>query len=260
MAGRLDGKVALITGAASGIGAATARRFAREGAKVVAVDIDQDGARRVVDEIRAAGGQACALRADVAEARDAEAMVRQAVETFGGLDVLHNNATSGGAGFLGEMAHEEWNRTVAVNLTAPWLASRFALPVMQARGGAIVNMSSAVALMAEHGLGAYAAAKAGVISLTRSLAIEYGRYKIRVNCICPGAIETPPTRALIGAVEGMREKIVRANPLGRLGTAEEVASLVLFLASEEASFITGATYLVDGGAMATHNLGLLGEN
>jgi NAD(P)-dependent dehydrogenase (short-subunit alcohol dehydrogenase family) len=261
MAGRFTGKVVLVTGGGSGIGEATAKCFAAEGAKVVVVDINEESAQRVAGEMRAAGGAVSVLRADVAVPAEAEAMIRYAVDTFGRLDVLHNNATSGGAGFLADMTVDEWTRTIAVNLTAPFLATKHALPVMiQQGGGAIVNMSSAVDASAEHGLGAYAAAKAGVISLTRSTAIEYGRYNIRANCVLPGAIATPPTAMFIAVVDGMRERIEEASPLRRLGRAEEVAALVLFLASDDASFITGAAHFVDGGSMATHNTGLIGRN
>jgi len=258
MAGRLDGRVALITGAGSGIGAATARRFAQEGACVVVVDINEPAARSVVGEIESKGGRAVAFRADVAEPEYAAAMIRHTVATFGRLDVLHNNATSGEMGFLADMTVDAWNRTIAVNLTAPFLATKFALPVMMEQGGGvIVNTASPVALSAEPGLAAYAAAKAGVISLTRSTAIEHGRHRIRANCIVPGAIATPPTLAIATAVEGARERMLRANPFRRFGAPQEVANLVLFLASDEASFINGATYLVDGGAMASHNIGLV---
>lgn len=259
MAGRFAGKVALITGSASGIGEATAKRFAQEGARVVVVDINEDGMRRVVGEIQAAGGQASACAADVADAADAEAMVQHAVDTFGRLDVLHNNATSGTLGIITDMTVEAWDRTVAVNLTAPFLATKFALPVMiEQGGGVIINTSSAAGVMAEYGLSAYGAAKAGVISLTRSIAIEYARHNIRANCICPGGVATPPTMALIAAVEGLRERVEKAHPIGRIGTPEEIASVVLFLASDEATFVTGAAVMVDGGSLATKSVNLLG--
>ncbi len=259
MAGRFAGKVALITGSASGIGEATAKRFAREGAKVVVVDLNEEGMRRVVGEIQAAGGQASACAADVADAADADAMVQHAVDTFGRLDILHNNATSGAMSLIADMSVEAWDRTVAVNLTAPFLATKFALPVMiDQRGGVIVNTSSAAGVMAEYGLSAYGAAKAGVISLTRSTAIEYARHNIRANCICPGGVATPPTMALMAAVDGVRARIEKAHPIGRVGTADEIANVVLFLASEEASFITGTAIIVDGGSLATKSVNLIG--
>jgi meso-butanediol dehydrogenase/(S,S)-butanediol dehydrogenase/diacetyl reductase len=257
---RFAGKVALVTGAASGIGEATAKRFAAEGATVVVVDLNADGAARVVHEIGAAGGHASAFRADVAAAADAEAMIRHAVTTHGRLDILHNNATSGDPGLIADLPVASWERTLAVNLTAPFLATKFALPVMIAQGGgAIVNMSSGAGVLAEEGLAAYGAAKAGVINLTRSTAIEYARYGVRANCVCPGAVDTPPRRALANAVEGAGERFARAAPLGRLGTPGELAAVILFLASDDASFVTGATYFVDGGALATKGVGLFGS-
>jgi NAD(P)-dependent dehydrogenase (short-subunit alcohol dehydrogenase family) len=259
MTQRFAGKVALVTGAGSGIGEATATRFAEEGARVVAVDINESAATRVVDAIRTRGGAASAWRADVAHPGDAEAMIHYALNTFGRLDVLHNNATSGTLGLVADMSVDDWNHALAVNLTAPFMASKFALPVMIAQGGGvIVNMSSDAGLMAEYGLSAYGAAKAGVISLTRSIAVEYARHNIRANCISPGGVLTPPTLAFIHAVDGVEERMRRAHPVGRLGRPEEIANVVLFLASDEASFITGACYVVDGGSMATKSVNLMG--
>jgi len=261
MAGRFAGKVVLITGAGSGIGAATAERFAAEGAQVAVVDIDEDAARRVVEDLRRRGGSATAVRADVADPIDAETMIRSTVATFGRLDVLHNNATSGTIGLVADMAVDEWTRVLGVNLTAVFLATKFALPVMIAQGGGvIVNMSSDAGLMAEHGLAAYGAAKAGVISLTRSVAIEYARHNIRANCISPGAVLTPPTQAFIAAVDGVEARMIKAHPIGRLGKPQEIAGVVAFLASDDASFITGACYVVDGGSMATKSVNLLGAD
>jgi len=259
MTQRFAGKVVLITGAGSGIGEATAKRFAAEGARVVVVDIHEAAAVRVAGEIRARGGKAAAHRADVAQPTDSEGMVQYAVQTFGRLDVLHNNATSGALGLVADLSVQDWNGALAVNLTAPFLASKWALPVMIAQGGGVViNMSSDAGLMAEYGLSAYGAAKAGVISLTRSIAVEYARHNIRANCISPGGVLTPPTLAFINAVDGVAERMRKAHPLGRLGQPEEIANVVLFLASDEASFITGACYVVDGGSMATKSVNLMG--
>lgn len=258
---RFKGRVAVVTGGGSGIGEATARRLADEGARVLVADINEEAAGRVVADIVAAGGTARASHTDVTDPEQVKAMIRNAVDHFGRLDVLHNNATRGTGGFVGDMSIEEWQAVVAINLTAPFVATRCALPIMiDQGGGAIVNMASAVAFSAEHGLGAYAAAKAGVLSLTRSTAIEYGRHNIRANCVVPGAIATPPTLMFASISTELRDRIDEACPLRRMGRPEEVAAVVAFLASDEASFINGAAYFVDGGAMATHNIGLLGRN
>jgi meso-butanediol dehydrogenase/(S,S)-butanediol dehydrogenase/diacetyl reductase len=264
--------VALITGGASGIGAATARRFAREGARVAIADVNEAGARQVAGEIGRAGGTAVATRADVSDPRDVEAMVARTVEAFGRLDVLHNNATVIEAGPIARLTLEGWNRTLAVNLTGAFLGIKRALPVMRERGGgAIVNTASISGLAGDYGLAAYNAAKAGVINLTRTAAIELARYRIRVNCVCPGAIDTPLLGSLLGGNAPVphwvvapgtgstptderrrrfRERMEKAHPLGRLGTADEIAAVVCFLASEDAAFVTGAAIVADGGIMA----------
>ncbi len=272
MAGRFEGKVALITGAASGIGAATARRIAREGARVVIADINEAGATEVAEEIGRAGGAAIALRADVAESRDVEAMVARALEVYGRLDVLHNNAASVAAGQIAHLTLDGWNRTLAVTLTGTFLGIKQAVPVMRKQGGgAIVNTASISGLAGDYGLAAYNAAKAGVVNLTRTAALELAPYGIRVNSVCPGAIETPLLGSLLGENEPVphwstpapgrattspeqmrrfRERLEQAHPLGRLGTPEEIAAVVCFLASEDAAFITGAAVVADGGVMA----------
>jgi meso-butanediol dehydrogenase/(S,S)-butanediol dehydrogenase/diacetyl reductase len=285
MAGRVTGKVALITGGGSGIGEATAKRFCQEGAKVVVVDINEEAAQRAVRALQAAGGQASAFRADVADPKAAEAMIAHAVNTFGRLDVLHNNATALEVGRVADLTVEGWNRTIAVNLTATFLGTKFALPIMiRQGGGAIINTASISGLGGDYGLAAYNAAKAGVINFSRTTALEYARYNIRVNCVCPGAIDTPPLQAMTGQREGnfphlmiapastqtqpltvaqrqqLRQRLAKAHPLGRLGKPEEIANVVLFLGSEEASFITGAAYVADGGIMAHTGIpSLIGE-
>jgi meso-butanediol dehydrogenase / (S,S)-butanediol dehydrogenase / diacetyl reductase len=252
---RFDGRVALVTGGGSGIGEATCRRLASEGARVVVVDVDGAAASRVADAI---GGSP--FVADVSDPPASEAMIRHAVAAFGRLDVLDNNATGGGTiGRIADVDVDAWQRALAINLTAPFLAIKFALPVMLEQGrGAIVNITSNAALQAEEGLGAYASAKAGLLALTRNVAAEYGRRGIRCNAISPGAIETPPTKAFLAAVDGVREKMERANTLRRLGRPEEVAAAVAFLASDDAAFVNGALYVVDGGASAANQVGLIG--
>jgi meso-butanediol dehydrogenase/(S,S)-butanediol dehydrogenase/diacetyl reductase len=274
MAGRFDGKVALITGAASGIGAATARRFAREGARVVIADINEAGAKQVAEDIDRAGGVAIAVRADVSDPREVEAMIGRAVEAFGRLDVLYNNATLMEVGPIAHLTLEGWNRTLAVNLTGVFLGMKQALPVMRKQGGgAIVNTASISGLAGDYGLAAYNAAKAGVVNLTRTAALEFARYRIRVNCVCPGGVETPLLGSMLGDNEPVphwittpgpagrsvpsaeerrrfRERFEKAHPLGRLATPDEIASVACFLASDDASFITGAAIVADGGIMA----------
>lgn len=270
---RFKDQVALVTGGASGIGAATARRFAREGAKVVVADIDEGGAARVAADIERDGGAALAVAADVADPEQVRRMIERAVDACGRLDVLHNNATRVAAGTIEHLSVEGWSATLAVNLTATFLGIKYAVPVMRRQGGgAIVNTASISGLAGDTGLAAYNAAKAGVINLTRTAALELAHHRIRVNCICPGAIETPLLGSLLGnnapvthwtsgagAGRGtpseeqrrrFRERLERAHPLGRLGTAEEIAAVACFLASADASFVTGAAVVADGGVMA----------
>lgn len=256
---RLSGRVAAVTGGASGIGEATAVRLAAEGARVVVGDVNEAGAARVAEEIVRRGGSAVPCAVDIADPASVEAFLETTLHAFGALHVVDNNATAGGMGRVGDVTVADWNRTLAVNLTGHFLVIRASLPhLLAAGGGSIVNVSSVAALTAEAGLGAYAAAKAGLLALTRNVAAEYGALGIRCNAVCPGAIATPPTKAFIAAVDGMRERMERANPMRRLGRAEEVAALVAFLASDDASFVNGATYVVDGGAYADKSVGLLG--
>jgi len=254
---RLDGKVAVVTGAASGIGRASAHALARAGASVVVADIDGDGAARVASEIEAEGGRAVPQRADVACEADVEAMLAAAVAHFGGLDVLHNNAAATSPELLAvdtdvaSLSLDVWNRVLATNLGGVMLGCKHAIPRMLARGGgSIVNTSSASGLVGDVVRAAYGASKAGVQSLTQYVATQYGKRGIRCNAIAPGVIETPALRANVAPeVVAIYE---RSHLTPRLGRAEDIASAVVFLASDEAAFVTGQILCVDGGLLAHH--------
>jgi meso-butanediol dehydrogenase/(S,S)-butanediol dehydrogenase/diacetyl reductase len=255
---RFDGKVGLVTGAGSGIGRATAIGFAQRGGAVAVVDINAENAKQVVAEITAADGKAIAVVADVTKPADIDTMVAQTTSAFGRLDFLHNNAfglpaaqtSNQVASRVADVDDAVWHHMLDVGLTAVFRAMKRAIPVMRAHGsGAIVNTASISGLRADYGIAAYNAAKAGVINLTRVVAIEYARYGIRANCICPGAIDTPLLAPTL-AQPGFADKIAEAIPMGRLGKPEEMANVVLFLASDLASFVTGAAFVADGGQTA----------
>jgi meso-butanediol dehydrogenase/(S,S)-butanediol dehydrogenase/diacetyl reductase len=252
MAGRFDGKTAIITAGGSGIGAATARRFAREGASVVIADISSRRAQEVATDIKANGGNAVHIKMDAADPEGVQATIKLALDAYGRLDVMFNNAGAADAAPLEEITLESWNRVLAVTLTSTFLGMKYCLPIMRRQGGgAIVNTASVSGAGGDYGLSSYNAAKAGVINLTRAAAIENARFKIRVNCVCPGAINTRAAQILAGdRAEQFRALQAQAHPLGRMGEPDEIASTVLFLASEEASFITGAAIMVDGGVTA----------
>jgi len=255
MSGRLDGKVALITGAGSGMGRAAAELFAGEGARVIVSDIDEPGGESTVASVRAAGGDATFVRANVAEWDDCRAMVAAAVDTYGGLHVLYNNAGifPGDDGGVLDTPQETWRKVMAINLEGVWLCCRAGIPAMLASGGgSIVNVASFVALMgAATAQIAYTASKGGVLSMTRELAVEYARQGIRANALCPGPIETPLLQELLSDPARRRRRMVHI-PMGRLGRAEELAKAALFLASDDASFMTGAALVVDGGITAAY--------
>ena len=248
---RLKDKVALISGSGSGIGEATAKRLASEGAAVVVVDLNEEGARRVAEEIRGAGGKAEALHANIGNPPEVENMIKFAVDKFGHLDILHNNAIRLYTGRVGEMSLDNWRKSVEVGLTSYFYATRCALEVMvPRRKGAIINTGSVSGLAADYGLGAYNAIKAGVINLTRATAIEYARKGIRCNAVCPGAILTPPILKSHRALPDLAKITEQAIPMGRYGEPIEIANVVLFLASDEASYVNGTCIVADGGLTA----------
>jgi NAD(P)-dependent dehydrogenase (short-subunit alcohol dehydrogenase family) len=246
--GRLEGKVALITGAGEGMGRAAAILFAREGAKVGVVD---SVAERAAETVELVEGDAIAIAADVSSSEQIEEAVARVVRELGGLHVLYNNAGVWlpGDGAATEMDEEIWHRTLAVNLTGVWLCCRFGIrELIRGGGGSVINTASPVAVRPEAVYDAYVASKGGVISLTKSLAQYYARDGVRVNTLMPGSIETAMTRDSL-AVREYREHSERFTILGRLGAAEEVAQAALFLASDESSFVTGSILWADGGWM-----------
>jgi len=252
MAGRVEGKVALVTGGASGIGRATALTFAREGAKLVVADMNADGGHQTVHMITENGGEATFVQVDVTSASAVEAMISKTVETYGRLDCAHNNA--GIAGGLrartADYPEDRWHQVIAVNLTGVWLCMKYEIPQMLHQGGGtIVNTASAAGLVGTRGTSAYVASKHGVVGLTKTAALEYAQQVIRVNCVCPGAIQTPMTdRAWSDPAR--RARVIASEPVGRIGNPEEIAEAVVWLCSDAASFVTGHAMSVDGGFVA----------
>ena len=252
--GMLDGKSALVTGGASGIGRATAIAFAREGARVAVADLVRDGAEATVATINGEGGQAVALAGDVADAAAVEAMVATTVSAFGRLDCAFNNAgispnAQGESGWkLADITEAAWDRMIAVNLTAVWRCMKHQIVQMQRQGGgAIVNTASIAGLIGLPGSASYTAAKHGVVGLTRTAAIDYAAAGIRVNAVCPGYVETPMT---VESFQRRGAQILGIVPQGRYGQPQEIAEMVVWLCSDRASFVTGAAYAVDGGYTA----------
>ena len=249
---RFDGKSVIVTGAASGFGEAIAKRFAAEGARVVAADIDAAGGNRVVGAIKDAGGQAVFVRTDVSKAAEVQAMIAAAVTQFGGLDILVNNA-----GFshhmmpLWELPEEEYDRVFSVNTKGVYLGAKYAVPVLRERGGGvIVNTASIGAVAPRPGVTAYNATKGAVVTMTRGLAAEVAPFRIRVNAVNPVAADTQFVKGALGMdsmPEPIRQAVVQGIPLGRLAEPRDVAAAVLFLASDDAEFLTGVCLNVDGG-------------
>jgi meso-butanediol dehydrogenase/(S,S)-butanediol dehydrogenase/diacetyl reductase len=249
---RLKNKISLITGGGSGIGAATARTFAREGAAVVVVDINDEGGNSVVAEIRKAGGTAEFHLADVGNPKDIEGMIKFASSKLGRLDILHNNAVFTTMGRMADITMEGWQKTLDVGLTAYWYGTKIAIQeaMLKQKSGAIVNTASVSGLAGDYTLGAYNAVKAAVVNITRVTGIEYARKGIRCNAVCPGPIGTPPLLALEKPRPQVLARIREAIPMGRVGEPQEIANVVLFLASDEASFVTGTYVVADGGLWA----------
>jgi len=246
---RLKEKVVLITGIASGIGRATATIFAQEGAKVVGADVNQEKGQEVIEAIKRAGGEAIFVEADVSETSDVKRLVKKAL-AYGRIDVLFNNAGVELVKKLKDTTEEEWDRIVKINLRSVFLCCKSIIPEMIQKGGGVIINNASVAGLVGSFSPAYSAAKGGIIALTKTLAVELASDNIRVNCICPGAIETPMLRRVLkkqGDPELIRRERVKSYPIGRFGKPEEIAHTALFLASDESSFMTGAVVAVDGG-------------
>jgi NAD(P)-dependent dehydrogenase (short-subunit alcohol dehydrogenase family) len=253
--GRLDGKVAIITGGASGMGEATARLFVREGARVVIGDVQREKGEAVAASL----GGACVFRnVDVSSSEDVRALVRTAVDRFGKLDVMYNNAgIGGGEGSIIDCTEEVFDRIIAVDLKAVWLGMKHALPyLIENGGGSIITTASVSAFMGMPGQGAYGSAKGGVVQLTRVCAIEFADRGVRANCICPGGTATPllwanPATTNRPDPEEVKARLAYVQPIPRAGLPEDIANAALWLASDESSFVTGQAIIVDGGWMAS---------
>jgi NAD(P)-dependent dehydrogenase (short-subunit alcohol dehydrogenase family) len=247
----LDGKAALVTGGGSGLGRASAVALARAGATVTVADVDEAGGKEtaalVFEEV---GGDADFVRVDVTRPDEVAAMVDKAVERWGHLDCALNNAgTTGASAPTADYTLDDWNRTIALNLTGVFLGLKYEIPAMLERGGAIVNMASGAGLVGFPGLPAYVASKHGVVGLTRAAAMEYASQGIRINAICPGSTRTPMLEGFMGGDPQVERMMTRAVPLGRLGRPEEIAEAVVWLCSDAASFVVGHALAVDGGAV-----------
>jgi NAD(P)-dependent dehydrogenase (short-subunit alcohol dehydrogenase family) len=248
----LTGKVAIVTGAGSGIGRAAALLFGREGARVVAVDLDEERVSQVAKAVRAAEGQAISLRADVASHEDAQMVINKTRAEYGKVDILFNNAAVASYTSLLDTDENEIDRVFDTNVKSVFFLSQAAIPHMKGQGsGSIINSSSITGIVGAPGMAAYASSKGAIITLTRTMALEHAEDGIRVNCICPASVDTDMLRQAFERASdpaGARAQNIKRHPLGRLGTPEDVAYFALFLASDESSFVTGGTHVIDGGA------------
>ncbi|MFC1956761.1 SDR family NAD(P)-dependent oxidoreductase [Chloroflexota bacterium] len=251
---RLEGKVAIVTGGGSGMGQATAILFAKEGARVVIACRNTAGSgEETASIIKKAGDEAIFVKTDVSKAQDVQKMVKAAVDAYGRLDVLYNNAAvQGNVSLTPDVTEELYDKYMDVNLKGIWLGMKYAIPEMLNTGaGSITNVASISALVGQRGLSHYAASKGGIISLTRVTAMEYAAKNIRVNCVCPGLVRTPIWDQMEKSFPGSLQKFVDGVPMRRYAKPEEIAQLALFLASDESSFITGSVIVIDGGATAS---------
>lgn len=252
---RLAGRVALVTGGSGGIGMATLRRFVAEGAAVVCADINEERGAAIVAELTEAGGKAVFARCDVGAQDDVNAAVQSAVSNFGRLDVLFNNAATSTGGYVADLDPEGWERSLRIMLTAALYGMKAAIPhMLQQGGGSIISTASVYGFVASPGNAPYCTAKAGLINLTKTAAVEYGRRNIRVNAICPGVVDTPMYDQVLSIGLKTREEIENMHPIGRTIRPDEVANLALFLAGDESSGITGQAIVIDGGLLSECNL------
>jgi NAD(P)-dependent dehydrogenase (short-subunit alcohol dehydrogenase family) len=245
----LENKIAIITGAGSGIGKAAADLFAREGAKVVVSDISEKNGNSTVEEIKSSGGEAFFVKADAAKPEDHQALVEQTIQQYGALDIAVNNAGIGGPlSATGEYPIDGWQQVIDINLSGVFYGLRYQIPAMLEKGGSIINVASILGQAGTKFSPAYVAAKHGVVGLTKAAALEYADKKIRINSIGPGYVKTPLIMNSLD--EAARAALVSLHPIGRLGESEEIAELILWLATSKASFVTGAYYAADGGYLA----------
>jgi len=253
--GRFSGKVGIVTGGANGIGAAVVRALAREGAAVAIVDVAKEDGEKVAAELTADGHQAVAITGNIGDAQNAERAVRTTVKTYGGIDLLVNNAGVVIYGEVPEFLERDWDTVLDTNLKGQFLMSKYSIPEMRLRhGGAIVNLSSVQALISQREVAAYAASKGAIVSLTKTLALDHAKDRIRVNCVLPGSVRTPMLYHAAELAPGDPEKTIeqwgRIHPRGTVIEPEEIAAVVLFLLSDDASAVTGSAYLADAGLSA----------